>query len=140
MNQTTSGCGNCYYYFNGQCTKADKCTCNTAYETITLNRTVGINEAYNPNVGINECGSNLPDNIVYNLPDSFTKPIFSENINSGFAIGKMCSPKTLTIENCDYIYLKKNGLELKIDFKNFDINSFDEIVINGTKFIKEKEE
>ena len=48
MNQTTSGCGNCYYYFNGQCTKADKCTGNT------VNRTISINETYNPTIGINE--------------------------------------------------------------------------------------
>ena len=71
MNETTSGCGNCYYYFNGQCSKADKCTGNTAY-TIASNHTIGINEGYNRIIGINEFGSNLPDDIVSNLPDDFT--------------------------------------------------------------------
>lgn len=59
MNQTTSGCGNCYYYFNGQCAKVDKCAHTGNYGTIPSNHTIGINEY----------GSNLPDDIVNNLPD-----------------------------------------------------------------------
>lgn len=64
MNQTTTGCGNCYYYFNGQCTKVDKCMHTSNYNTITLNHTIGINEA----------ASSLPDDIVNNLPDDYTIP------------------------------------------------------------------
>lgn len=44
MNQTTSGCGNCYYYFNGQCTKVDNCTGNTVNRTISINETVNIKD------------------------------------------------------------------------------------------------
>lgn len=68
MNQTTSGCGNCYYYFNGQCTIVGKCP-RDGVDTVTTNHTISINEAYNQSVGINECGSNLPDDIINNLPD-----------------------------------------------------------------------
>ncbi len=64
MNQTTSGCGNCYYYFNGQCTKVDKCMHTGNYNAIMSNHTIGINEA----------ASSLPDDIVNNLPDDYTIP------------------------------------------------------------------
>ena len=64
MNKTTSGCGNCYYYFNGQCTKVDECMHIGNYNTIISNHTIGINEA----------GPSLPNDIVYNLPDDFTIP------------------------------------------------------------------
>ena len=97
MNETTSGCGNCYYYFNGQCTKVDTCIHTGNYDTITSNHTIRINKAYNHTIGINECGSNLPDDIVNNLPDdivnylpddimpipNFTKPDEPHRIRGG---------------------------------------------------------
>lgn len=70
MNQTTSGCGNCYYYFNGQCTKVDTCMHIGSYDTITLHH----NETYNHIIGINEYDSNLPYDIVNNLPDDIIMP------------------------------------------------------------------
>ena len=98
MNQTTSGCGNCYYYFNGQCTKADKCM--GSGHSVTLNHTIGINEAYNPNIGIAECTPNLPDDIVSYLPDdiiitpNFTKPneLNRSRINYDVMVGVFYCP------------------------------------------------
>lgn len=92
MNRTTSGCGNCYYYFNGQCTKVDKCMGSGYSET--SNHTIGINEVYNHTIGINEYGLNLPDDIVNNLPDDIIKSLPNDIIgtpnltkpNNGFGI------------------------------------------------------
>lgn len=86
MNETTSGCGNCCYYFNGQCTKVDKCMGNSY--SVTSNHTIGINEAYNHTIGINECGSNLPDDIVNNLPDDYTVITLPELAIPCFICGK----------------------------------------------------
>lgn len=60
MNQTTSGCAACYWYWNGQCTKANECT-GADYRHIIDGNEVTI--------GINECGSSLPDDIINYLPD-----------------------------------------------------------------------
>lgn len=79
MNQTTSGCGNCYWYWNGQCTKANKCT-GVDY------RVIGINEVYNPNIRVNECESSLPDDIINNLPDD----VISSNLIAPNKFNKDC--------------------------------------------------
>lgn len=61
MNQTTSGCGNCYYCFNGQCIRADRCQG-------IVDKNSAINEAYNPNMGVNEVVS-----VPYDVYTLYTK-------------------------------------------------------------------
>lgn len=113
MNQTTSKCGKwCYYYFNGQCTKPNKCVSN--YYTNRPDENININEIYNQ---INK------NKIADYDAVSFDKSIFS--------------PDTIYID-CQEIYLTKGALEIKIDLTALDFNDISEIIINGIKFKKEQ--
>lgn len=44
------------------------------------------------------------------------------------------SPKTLTISNCDKIYLCQTGADIKVSIDKFEIDKYDFIEINGRRF------
>ena len=124
MNQTTSKCGTwCYYYFNGQCTKADGCVSNYNERPDENN---SINESYNPYIGVNE--SYTPNTSI----GEFYSP-YSDK----FTVAKHTPPKIIHID-CEEIYLTKGALEIKIDLTSLDFNNTSQIIINGVKFNKEQ--
>lgn len=43
---------------------------------------------------------------------------------------------TITIENCEHIYLTQKGIDIKVDIHIDDFDKIEEIIINGRKFKK----
>ena len=60
---------------------------------------------------------------------------------NGYSVGKISEdslkPKSLQINGCERIILKDKSLEFSFEITKGKIEDFDEIVINGVKFVKE---
>ena len=60
---------------------------------------------------------------------------------NGYSVGKIdedsLKPKTLQINDCERIILKDKSLEFSFEITKGKIEDFDEIIINGVKFVKE---
>ena len=60
---------------------------------------------------------------------------------NGYSVGKIAEdslkPKTLQINGCERIILKDKSLEFSFEITKGKIEDFDEIIINGVKFVKE---
>ena len=46
------------------------------------------------------------------------------------------SPNTITIGNCEHIFLTQKGIDIKVDVHTDDFDKIEEIIINGRKFKK----
>lgn len=72
---------------------------------------------------LNNKDKNFTDGVISN--GVISEPIFDPTL-----------PYTLEIKNCEKIVLKDSTLDFVFEIPRDKIESFDEIVINGVKFVK----
>ena len=68
--------------------------------------------------------------------------VSKEYWSDGYLVGNLTydlvRPQTLEITNCERIILKDKSLDFSFELTKGKIDDFDEIIINGVKFVKEK--
>lgn len=67
-----------------------------------------------------------------------SKEYWSEGYYIGNIAYDLLKPQTLEIKGCERIILKDKSLDFSFELTKGKIDDFEEIVINGIKFVKEK--